>query len=351
MSKNPFYINRYDDPKYFCPRTEINDLVLSRLKNGENLQIVSPNGLGKTSFIRHIFYQIDQTDGYNHVYLELFRSSVLSELLITFISSILEEYRQKSQKKVNKINETIFDDTSPNDISLNSLSETELVKIFVKLVSFLSTQKKRTIVALDNYHYMQQLVTGSAKDSFLKTLINNNIQIILAGTEPLVAADSIVKIVLEKIPENNYKRFINNLFDEAGREITKKSLSHIYNWTEGETAAIQILCSRLWMYTDKKIKSSIVNEAIDNILLENKSYLLIIKNLLSSYQWKLLKAIAKEGLANQVTSSSFMSKYCLNAPSSVKTALTALIDKELILRVGPSYKVSNIIISKGLALE
>lgn len=352
MLKSPFFVNRYDNPKYFCPRTEINDLVLSKLNAGENLQIVSPNGLGKTSLIKHIIYQMDHTIGYNHIYLDLFKYFAQNELYIGFISSILEAYSQKSQKKITKLKESIFPENSLNDISLIDLSEEELEKIFVRLVSFLGSQKKSTIVVLDNYQYIQQFLNNATKKSFLETLINkNNIQIILAGTENQVAVDRFNKIVLEKIPENIYKRFISDLFEEAGREITKKSLSHIYNWAEGETAAIQILCSRLWMCTDKKIKSSIVNEAIDDILLENKSYLLIIKNLLSSYQWRLLKAIAKEGLANQVTSSSFMGKYSLNAPSSVKTALTALIEKDLILRVGSSYKINNIILGKGLAFE
>lgn len=349
MSINPFCVNRYDNPKYFCPRTEINELILSKLNGGESLQITSPNGIGKTSLIKHVFYQIDQTNRFNHIYLDLFRHSALKELYIEFISLILEEYGKKSQKKINKLNETIFAETSPNDFSLIGLTETELEKIFVRLVSFLGSQKKNTLVVLDNSQYLKQILNNPTENTFLITLVNtNNIQIILTGTENLDSVVSFEKIVLEKIPDDIYKRFISNLFNEAGREITKKSLSLIYNWAEGETAAIQILCSRLWMCTDKKIKSSIVNKVINSILHENKGYLLIIKNLLSSYQWRLLKAIAKEGIAKQVTSSRFMEKYSLNAPSSVKTALTALIEKELILREGASYKIPNIILSKGL---
>ena len=52
--------------------------------------------------------------------------------------------------------------------------------------------------------------------------------------------------------------------------------------------------------------------------------------LLTSNQVNLMKAIAKEGKVDKPQSADFIKKYNLASASSVKTALTALIDKELV---------------------
>ena len=56
-------------------------------------------------------------------------------------------------------------------------------------------------------------------------------------------------------------------------------------------------------------------------------------------QGKLLKAIAKEGKVNEILSGSFISRYGLNAASSVKGALKRLVDDELIYRGSDGYIV------------
>jgi len=79
--------------------------------------------------------------------------------------------------------------------------------------------------------------------------------------------------------------------------------------------------------------------------------ILLIQKLLSSYQWRLLQAIALEEIAEQITSAGFIDKYSLNAPSSVKTAVDALLEKELIIRIEKSYKLTDPILRKYLILK
>ena len=45
---NPFVYQGYEGPEYFCDRTEETENVISALKNGRNLTLISPRKIGKT---------------------------------------------------------------------------------------------------------------------------------------------------------------------------------------------------------------------------------------------------------------------------------------------------------------
>lgn len=60
--ENPFVYQGYEGPDYFCDRTEETENVISALKNGRNLTLVSPRKVGKTGLIDHSFCQIRQHD-------------------------------------------------------------------------------------------------------------------------------------------------------------------------------------------------------------------------------------------------------------------------------------------------
>ena len=73
-----------------------------------------------------------------------------------------------------------------------------------------------------------------------------------------------------------------------------------------------------------------IDEAI-SIILDNSSY--IYEDLLYQLPEKqslVLRAIAKEGKARNLTSGQFVKKYGLPSSSSVKSAVPALIDKGLV---------------------
>ena len=49
---NPFVFQGYEGPDYFCDRQEETQTLLSHLKNGRNVTLVSPRRMGKTGLIK-----------------------------------------------------------------------------------------------------------------------------------------------------------------------------------------------------------------------------------------------------------------------------------------------------------
>jgi hypothetical protein len=93
----------------------------------------------------------------------------------------------------------------------------------------------------------------------------------------------------------------------------------------------------------------LVHECISDIINENEYY---YQQLLRAYpkgQAKLLKAIAKEKKVKEITSGVFISKYSLTATSSVKTALSRLLDDEVVYRSADGYMIYDRFFGEWLA--
>lgn len=70
--------------------------------------------------------------------------------------------------------------------------------------------------------------------------------------------------------------------------------------------------------------------------------------MLTGYQWKVLTAIAIEGNAKRITSKDFIAKHNLGTPSSVHSAVRALLDREMIYNEGDNYLVYDVFLERWL---
>ena len=57
--ENPFVYQGYEGPDYFFDRTEETENIISALRNGRNVTLISPRKIGKTGLICHAFHQLE----------------------------------------------------------------------------------------------------------------------------------------------------------------------------------------------------------------------------------------------------------------------------------------------------
>ena len=62
-----------------------------------------------------------------------------------------------------------------------------------------------------------------------------------------------------------------------------------------------------------------------------------------------LQAIAKEGIAYNITSAKFIKKYHLNSASSVQAAVKLLLKNDLLTQIDKGYRVYDFFLSEWLA--
>ena len=112
-----------------------------------------------------------------------------------------------------------------------------------------------------------------------------------------------------------------------------------YDSFEGHTWYVQTILNRLYESGGDVTEREQVTDAIRTIVRENTMVYQNTIAMLPDKQLQVLKALAKEGKTATPNKGSFIQKYSLKAASSVSSALTSLVDKELVYRSQEGYSV------------
>ena len=59
---NPFIYQGYESSEYFCDREAETATLLSHLKNGRNVTLISPRRIGKTGLIKNTFFYLEKEE-------------------------------------------------------------------------------------------------------------------------------------------------------------------------------------------------------------------------------------------------------------------------------------------------
>ncbi len=162
---------------------------------------------------------------------------------------------------------------------------------------------------------------------------------------------SCIPLYLDAIAEEEYCRFAQAHFQNAGKILPKACFSSVYDRFEGHTWYVQTILNRLFEVCakDGSVTELDVNEAVNYILDVSSVY---FQEMLKSYSVKqkmLLIAIAKEGTVEGITGNAFIKKHALTSASSVQGAAKALLENEVIVRESSGYHISNRFFSLWLA--
>ena len=329
--KKTLTVKVYTEPIIFCNRENESKFIQKRIKKNKNVVIISPNGNGKTSLINYSLNQLKVENNYNAILIDLIVFATFRKFLISYIESLLRQILLPPNGLVL--------DTS-DDIA--HLSEIDLLKKLNHIFSRINDEKTRIIIVFDNIHYSYHYGTEKFENSILNPIIHSkNILFILAGTKKIYTLEKTDELYLKKLDINKYQNLVKTILSRKGIKISNKALAEVVEWSGGEILIMDAIFNRILNTDSSKIRVKETHNIIDQIIVEASGRFEIVKELLSQYQWKLLLAIALQDSDYQITSSSFIGFHELNAPSSVKTALDALMDKELILKNGRKYELTN----------
>ena len=134
---------------------------------------------------------------------------------------------------------------------------------------------------------------------------------------------------LDLIDQDSYFTFIRKHFSDKGKSIDDEALKCIEDYTGLHTFYVQFLCNRLYS-SFNKVTEKEVHDTMRTILHENEPIYANYLNLLTTTQYRTLRAIAMEGRVEKYTSSKFLTAHHLGAASSVSQAVLSLSGKEFI---------------------
>ncbi len=365
---NPFPVSGYLGPKLFCDRNDETDRIIQAIDNGRNLTLFSKRRIGKTGLLNHVAYHLAKRKNTLPIYIDIMGTTSLKDFVSALGVAVIEKINQKD-KNIFKRALQFFANIRPT-ISFDSITGEPQVTVDVaenrggqtlkQIFAYLKEQKYNGILIIDEF---QQIINYEEKN--VEALLRSEIQqipevnFIFSGSHQHLIVPMFNKysrpfyqstemMYLDKIDAKIYKQFIKRKFRQKKVSIEKDALELIMEWTRGHTYYTQYLCNKLYNSADRNIDEKFAYIAMKNILKENEHIYYGFRSLLTDLQFNVLKAIAKEGSEDEPTSKRFIGGHQLGAPSSVKLAISALIDKEMVYEESGAYWVYDVFLSRWL---
>jgi hypothetical protein len=146
---------------------------------------------------------------------------------------------------------------------------------------------------------------------------------------------------LGPIPVASYSEYVRAWLAKKRRSISEAAIEQVYEMADQRTFHMQQVLNRLWDDGTVRIGVEDVIRAVENIQLEQQHMYYRFRALLADAQWRVLVAMASSNGTSEPYSQAFRNSNNLPAPSTVKRALDALVDRELIVFDGGKFKVED----------
>lgn len=347
---NPFLVSGYQGPAYFCDREEETNALTRNIRNKTNTTLFAIRRIGKTGLIHHVFNTFSANKKTVCIYADILSNTSLKEFtnqIATVIYNRFPENHGIGKKIIQAIKSLrpliTFDSLSGSPVLSFDMHETrQHEKTMQHLFSFLDAQDYKIVFAIDEF---QQILEFPEKntEALLRTHIQTlkNTVFIFCGSNqkmmheifnsakrPFYASCSNLRLGF--IEKKVYGEFISGIFSKEKIKISGESIDFILEFTCCHTFYTQFFCNYLYSSEIKKITLEDAQKTAIGILALNEGTYFQYRNLLTSAQWQLLHAIAKEEKLYKAHSGIFINKYKLGTSSMVTRALDALLEKEMI---------------------
>uniref|UniRef100_UPI0025FCED1E ATP-binding protein n=1 Tax=Prevotella sp. TaxID=59823 RepID=UPI0025FCED1E len=333
---NPFVMYGYKGAEYFCDREKETEKMMTSLHNERNITLVAPRRMGKTGLIHHVFQLLEkQYDDVKCFYLDIFATKNLEQMVQLMASKIA----------------TFSLDLKPNE------GRESLKRIF----EYMKQSGKRCYVAIDEFQQIMNYPEDGV-EALIRSYIQflPNVYFVFSGSqqhmmeEMFLSANrpffqSSLVMSLPCIAESRYLSFANRLLSSQKREVDVDTFTYIYSQADSVTWYVQAILHGIYEHRDEQINKDLVDEVIQELIEEQAMAYQNYCAWLTENQQLLLLAIAKEQIVSSPLSQQFIITHHLPATSSVKTALKALVDKQLISKTPKGFFVSDRFFAKWLA--
>lgn len=357
---NPFIYQGYESPEYFCDREIETKTLLSHLKNGRNVTLISPRRIGKTGLIKNTFFHLKEEDKEAVcLYLDIFATKKLQNFVEQFGVMVINDIVRKNASYIEKA--LAFFSALRPVLSMDPLTGEPSVSITVEptqeeitmqgIFKYLNESGREVYVAIDEF---QQIAEYPEKgtEALLRSHIqfSQHVHFIFSGSKHHLMAEifgspkhpfyqSTEMMGLKPLNSDTYYGFCQAFFERKGGNLSKNIFEHIYQQFAGHTWYVQCIMNRLYETETQVEGVEQVNAAILSILEGREPQFESMTQFFTENQFTLLKAIAKEGIVAQPTAGKFIKDHKLSGASSVKAALKALEEKELVYRKAEGYVI------------
>lgn len=368
-TNNPFPLN-YSESASYCERKVEQEQIKQLINKGRIGIVTGLKRMGKTILLQKTAVELSASNkNINIFYIDIYPSVNVGGFICLMARQTLGKMTNDHLKRMRDIS-NYFTHLRPviNYHPLSGKPEMDFMLIdgyktehtLDQLFSFLEKQFKEVILFFDEVQQLLDFNDKSFISLFQKFIFKKGkIKFLFAGSKcPLLTVllsdpekgfkDKLEIISLEAIDHEVYKSYLIAIFKNNKRVISENIADAILDWTRHHTYYVQYVCNRLFDKGILKPDEWYLERLFSEILEENVNIYYSYRKILTTNQWQLLTAIAKEKGARQVLSGEFIRKNNLGSTSSVQTALASIIEKELIYEEGGLFYVYDVFFSRWL---
>lgn len=362
VQTNPFVIEGYLSPEYFCDRIDETALLTRHLTNRCNVALIAQRRLGKSGLIHNCFYQKAIREQYHCIFVDIYDTKDLNEFVYALGKGILTALKPKGRKAweffvnmLQSLKSTISFDINGNpewSVGIGDIQapDATLDEIF----AYLEHADKPCIVAIDEFQTIASYPEKTVEATLRKRIQNcHNASFVFSGSKrhmmalmftsqsrPFYHSSSIMG--LEPIDRTVYRDFANRHLARNGKTISDEAFSYIYDRFDGVTWYIQYILNMLYtaISTDSLLTTDDAKAAIAGILAQHRFAYQALVYQLTSKQKQVLTAIAAENGPTSIMSQAFLRKYGLGA-STVQGAVKVLLDRDFISQDDGAYRLCD----------
>jgi AAA+ ATPase superfamily predicted ATPase len=353
---NPFKFGSVVDGEYFTDREpEIRELV-SDIKSGQNVILISQRRMGKTSLVSGAIKKA----GFPSVQLDLEIITDELDLANTYTKKLLSLSSMEKLKQYLKgfkfqpvitFNPATGEMEASFDMSSSESSSTVLLDSFELAETIAKDRRKRIVVMLDEFQEVRRI--SPMLERKMRGVFQNhqNVSYIFIGSQESMIRDIFQQkkspfykfgrqMTLMLIPENYMLAFVKERFSSIGIKIGSQ-IESIMKITGYHPYYTQQLCYEIYLVVQEASGNNVepedVSNAVEKIITQHNADYKSWWNLLTNVERKIIIGISA-GMT-EPSSQAFIQKYGIRSTSSAVTAVNRLIQKGYLVRDAKTSKV------------
>jgi len=357
---NPFKYGTIVYGSDFCGRKKLVSQLSEFIKSGQNVAVHGERRVGKSSLIqettlrlknfRPLFIDLMEVKGIDDLCKRILRAFIISESKAGFL--------EKTLKQLTRLRPVVSADPITGELKLSLDASQEFsVESISEVLSLIEKQArtKKIIVVLDEFQDILNLSNWKEIAAILRSNIQRqkDIPYVFSGsirkkmdslfTDPTSPFfKSAIPLTVEPLSYEEFAPFLIKKFAVGKRVVDERTLKRIFEICDNITGDIQQFCEAIWSTTSyrAKINETNIPNAINLVFArEYRSYEIILAEV-TGFQLKSLSAIARfKGFS--VFSSTFLKKGGFGNASSLRRALTRLVDLKVLFIYNGEYRFTN----------
>ena len=368
---NPFFIGRYVDKQYFCDREKDTETLVRHILNGRNVALISPRRLGKSGLIHHTFAQDVIKDRYTTIYVDIYATKDLCEMVKALSEAIVKAVGQKKSwhekffSFIKSLRVGFHIDAASGepsfDIGIGDIEKPD--KTIRELFDYMEASEKPCILAIDEFQQIREYPQTNT-EAFIRSLVQqcSRTSFIFCGSKRHTMTDifyspakpffqSVISQSLKPIPMETYVEFAGRMFSQRGKILDRAAAEAIYRMFDGCTWYMQMMMNEMFALTKEGMTctTEYIDFAWDNIIMAQEDRYQAILYGLAPKQKQLLQAIARDRTVEGITSSDFVKRHRLVSASSVQAALKPLLKNDIVTCEEGTYRIYDYFFADYLA--